>query len=115
MPSPDADGFLDLAEAIRGLRAELERAIDERDWSGSRLRFRLRPIQLTLQAVAKREGGAEGKVRWYVVEAGASRSLASELTQTLHLELEPLELDAQGQPRPLEVRSEQNARGPLAD
>jgi len=115
MVPPSNDGFLDLADAIHGLRAELEKAIDERDWGGSRLRFRLKPIQLTLQAVAKREGGAEGKVRWYVIEAGANASLASEVTQTLQLELEPLEIDTAGMRTALEVASERAAGPALPD
>lgn len=115
MAHPSTDGFLDLADAIRGLRAELEAAIDERDWGGSRLRFRLKPIQLTLQAVAKREGGAEGKVRWYVIEAGANASLASEVTQTIQLELEPLEIDAAGHRTALEVASERGSARAMPD
>jgi hypothetical protein len=107
--------FLDLAEAIKGLRADLERAIDDRDWSSSKIRFRLKPIHLKLQAVAKREGGVEGKVRWYVVEAGATGKLASEVTQTIELELEPLELDATGQRVQLEVSSSQPSGKKLAD
>lgn len=109
------NGFLDLADAIRGLRAELEQAIDERDWSGSKIRFRLKPVRLTLQAVVKREGGAEGKVKWLLVEAGTSGKLASEVTQTIELELEPLEIDATGQKTQLEVGSSQPSGKKLAD
>ncbi len=58
---------------------------------------------------------AEGKVRWYGIEAGANASLASEVTQTLQLELEPLEVDATGQRTALEVASERAAGTPLPD
>uniref|UniRef100_A0A7C3PHM2 Trypsin-co-occurring domain-containing protein n=1 Tax=Oscillatoriales cyanobacterium SpSt-418 TaxID=2282169 RepID=A0A7C3PHM2_9CYAN len=115
MTSPTENGFLDLAESIRGLRSELDRAIDERDWSGSKIRFRLKPIHLKLQVVAKREGGVEGKVRWYLVEASAKGQLASEVTQIIELELEPLEIDAAGQRGNLEVGSSQPSSKKLAD
>jgi hypothetical protein len=109
------NGFLDLADVIRGLRSELEKAIDERDSSGSKIRFRLKPARVTLEAVVKREGGIEGKVKWYVIEAGASGKLASEVTQKLELELEPLEVDAAGQKAQLEVGSSRPPGKNMAD
>ena len=76
-----------LASALDALRAELDQA-----WQASRrqrVRFRASEITLTVQAVARKETGGSGKLRWWVVEAGAEHSAGSELTHTLVLTLTP--------------------------
>ena len=79
-----ADSWVDLADAIEGLRAELTTAIDRGAAQG--MHFRLSPIELTLTTVIKNEG--DGKVGWKLLEVGGSRS--SEVTQTLTLQLTPV-------------------------
>ena len=105
---PD-DGVFDLASALEGLRAELEKA-----WRGSegrRVRFRVSDVTLTLQAVARRERSGSGKVRWWLVEAGGEASRGSETTQTLVLALTPNVYDDQGGSTPLDVSGDQPAPG----
>ena len=90
-----------LAESIRALRDELAEA--DRTGAGSDIRFRLKPIMLTVQTVVRREAGANGKIRWWLVEAGAEGKVMSESTQTLQLELEPLRATTGGELVMLEV------------
>lgn len=78
------DGGVGLAAAIGALRAELLRALDAGD--GVPLRFRLAPIELSLQVAVTKEGG--GKIGWHILEVGGSYTAAA--TQTLKLRLEPV-------------------------
>jgi hypothetical protein len=84
-----------LAESIRALRDELAEA--ERTGAGSDIRFRLKPIMLTVQTVVRREAGINGKIRWWLVEASAEGKVISESTHTLQLELEPLRVTPAGE------------------
>jgi hypothetical protein len=90
-----------LAESIRALREELAEA--ERAAAESDIRFRLKPVTLTVQTVIRREAGTGGKIRWWLVEAGAEGKVASESTQTLQLQLEPLRVTPTGELVPLDV------------
>lgn len=72
-----------LAEAIRLLRQELQEAVEF--GRAERLRFKLSPIELTLQVAVTKD--ANGKVGWRIIELGGS--VESERTQTLKLTLEP--------------------------
>jgi Trypsin-co-occurring domain 2 len=97
---------LGIAAAIEGLRSELEEA-----WESSRgkpVRFRVSDVTLTVQTVARREGGVSGKVRWYLIEAGADGRVARESTQTLVLTLTPALFDDETETSgPLDVSGEQ--------
>jgi len=73
-----------IADAIDALRAELGEALIRA--AGEGVRFRLRPVELTLQAVVTR--GGDGRVGWGVLGIGAKAESAA--TQILRLELEPL-------------------------
>jgi hypothetical protein len=79
-----ANATIGLAEAIAGLREQLLAAMN--DGQGSPMRFRLAPVELSLQ-VAVTKGG-DGKIGWSVLGVGGSYSSAT--TQTLVLRLEPL-------------------------
>lgn len=87
MPNDIAqDGFMDLAEAIDGLRGELTRAIEKGAEQRARMRFRVdAPVLLEVQAVATTD--AHGKVGWKIMELGASHSEAN--TQKITLKLSP--------------------------
>jgi hypothetical protein len=73
-----------LAEAVAALRQELLIAIDEGADAG--MRFRVEPIELSLQVAVTKEGS--GKIGWQVLGLGGSYSSAT--TQTLTLRLTPL-------------------------
>jgi NTP-dependent ternary system trypsin peptidase co-occuring protein len=79
-----------LAAAIAALREELLLAIEAGD--GADMRFRLAPIELSLQVAVTREG--EGKIGWKVLGLGGSYESAT--TQVLKLQLEPVWLKGDG-------------------
>jgi hypothetical protein len=67
---------LGLAETMEALRAELARATV--DATGSDFRFPMEKVQLEFQVTVRREGKADGKVKFWVVEAGTSATLAKD-------------------------------------
>ena len=77
------DKMIGLADAIEALRQELMDAFDK---SEGPLRFKLEPIELTLETVVAKEGS--GKIGWKVLEVGGSYDHTR--TQTLKLNLSPL-------------------------
>lgn len=79
-----AEVWVDLGDAIEGLRSALSEAIERGEGAG--MHFRLAPVELTLQAVLTKEGS--GKVGWKVLEVGGS--VQSATTQTLKLCLDPV-------------------------
>lgn len=89
-------GGLELASVIRELRAELNQALD--DAEGERLRFELGPVEVSFTVTVGREGGPSGKVRFWVVEAGADAKISRESVQEIKLVLTPRDTEAQAGP-----------------
>ncbi|WP_328470680.1 hypothetical protein OHA21_05175 [Actinoplanes sp. NBC_00393] len=83
------DGRIELAEAIALLREELQEARIR--GAGEQLQFNVGPVELEFQVEIAREAGASGKVRFWVVEAGADGKLASRSTQVVRISLEPVD------------------------
>jgi Trypsin-co-occurring domain 2 len=79
-----ANRAIGLAEAIAALREDLLAAIDAGE--GSRMRFRLAPVELSLRVSVTKQGN--GKVGWHVLELGGSYEAAT--VQTLTLRLDPV-------------------------
>jgi hypothetical protein len=88
------DEGIELGEAIEALREALVRAW----WDGrnSRMRFRVEPVELTVQVGVARAGKGSAGIRWNVLALGGERSLEKAVTQTLKLRLAPLVFDDQG-------------------
>jgi hypothetical protein len=82
-----------LAEFVSGLREELRTAQAAREPG---LQFAVGPVSVEFTVVTTREGGPEAKVRFWVVEAGASARWSREMTQKMSLTLTPV--DERGQP-----------------
>jgi len=78
-----AQGIGDLAEAIAGLRAGLEAALEEGQEKD--VQFSLGDVELTLQLVADKHAG--GKIGWSVL--GADAGGKSERTHVVKLVLHP--------------------------
>ena len=78
------DNITGLAEAIDALRAELNEAMARGEGAG--VRFRIKPVELTVQAVVTK--GGDGRIGWSVLGIGGKLESAS--TQILKLELEPV-------------------------
>jgi Trypsin-co-occurring domain 2 len=107
---PDEGSVVGLAKALEALRQELDDAW--RESQDQRVRFRASQITLTVQAVARTEKKAGGKLRWWIVEAGADHTAGQEATQTLELTLTPELFDDAGQlVGPLDVRGQQPEPG----
>jgi hypothetical protein len=79
--------LIELAEVIRQLRLELDRARGAAE--GEDLRFELGPIDLEVTVGLEAVGGAEGKVRFWVVELGGDARATSTSTQRIKLTLHP--------------------------
>ena len=79
---------IELSELVRQLRTELKAAAAEGAEAGEQLRFELGPVEIEATVAAGRDRGANGKVRFWVVEAGGdtkySRSQTQRITLTLH-------------------------------
>ena len=78
---------IELAEVIRGLREELERAIVA--GKGEALRFELGPIELEVSVAIEASAQAGAKVRFWVVEVGAQGNAGRTSTQRIKLVLSP--------------------------
>ena len=78
---------IELASMIKDLRDELERAIAAGE--GEQLRFELGPIEMEVTVVVGQSKDTNGKVKFWVVEAGADRTNDSATTQRLKLALTP--------------------------
>ncbi|MEV6114038.1 trypco2 family protein [Streptomyces sp. NPDC052109] len=79
--------MVELSEVIRQLRAELATAMAEGE--GEDLRFALGPLELELSVSVQRDAAVNGKVKFWVVEAGADAKVGGNHVQTLRLTLEP--------------------------
>jgi hypothetical protein len=87
---------VELASAIRQLRAELNEALA--DGEGERLRFQLGPVEMCLTVTVGREASPGAKVRFWVVEAGADARLSREAVQDIKLVLTPVDMHAPAGP-----------------
>jgi hypothetical protein len=78
---------LPLADFIGALRSELRKAALAKD---PQLRFNVGPVTIEFTLMTHHEGSGKAGIRFYVVEAGASASVASESTQKVTLALTPV-------------------------
>lgn len=78
---------VELAQAIAHLRAQLQTAMQEGE--GQELRFLIQEINVELKCSVKREAGAGGGVKFWVVDAKAGGKLGDETVQTIKLKLTP--------------------------
>ncbi|GGV44694.1 hypothetical protein GCM10010277_35350 [Streptomyces longisporoflavus] len=88
--------MIELADMIAQLRGELAAAMaaaqdaeDAGGPGGAALRFELGPVQLEAEFAVQRSDSADGKIRFWVVEAGASGQRATSTTHRVTLSLEP--------------------------
>jgi Trypsin-co-occurring domain 2 len=93
----DAD-WVGLPEAIESLRADLAKAW----WDGKkgRVRFRVEPVELTVQIGVTRTGTGSAGIKWHILTLGGQRSREAVTTQTLKLQLSPVLFDDSGNELP---------------
>jgi len=101
----DDGAGLPLADFIGALRSELRAAALARD---PELQFNVGPVTVEFTLMTRHEGGGKAGVRFWVVEAAASASVAHESTQKVTMELAPV--SASG--KPWQVADEAGERPP---
>ncbi|GAA4105582.1 trypco2 family protein [Actinomadura miaoliensis] len=79
--------MIELSTVIQQLRRELGAAVDAA--ASERLRFELGPIELEVTVAVTEEGGAQGKVKFWVVELGGDLKDTHATTQRIKLTLQP--------------------------
>ncbi|MGO8896083.1 MAG: trypco2 family protein [Streptosporangiaceae bacterium] len=88
-----SENLMPLREWVAALRAELLAAHEDGLASGNAEagpRFVVGPVNVEFTVAAKREAGANGGIKFYVFQLGASGSVATESTQRVSLALTPL-------------------------
>ena len=85
----EMDSGIGLAQAVAALREELADAMGQ--GAGAQVQFAVGPIDLEFQIEVGREAGASGKIRFWVVEAGAEGKVSSVTTQLVKVHLEPVD------------------------
>ncbi|ELS53484.1 trypco2 family protein [Streptomyces viridochromogenes] len=86
--------MIELADMIRELRQQLATALAE--GQGEPLRFELGPVEVEATVAVSREAGADGKVRLWVVDAGANGKYTQAQTQRVTVTLTPRVAPADG-------------------
>ncbi|MET8284688.1 trypco2 family protein [Streptomyces sp. NPDC048448] len=79
--------MIELAELIEELRRELTAARTAAE--GEDLYFEVGPVELEAAVVVERSATAGGKIRFWVVEAGADGRVAEGVTHRVKLTLDP--------------------------
>ena len=87
-------GGVELADAIGALRNALVQAMW--DSQNSRVRFRIEPVELTVQVGVTRTGTGSAGIKWHVLALGGELSHQSQATQTLRVRLAPVLFDENG-------------------
>jgi hypothetical protein len=94
----EPDGWVNLSSAIEALRRDLATAW----WDGQRkrVRFKVEPVELTVQAGVTKKGTGQAGVKWHILTLGGEKSRENAVTQTLKLKLAPVLYDEHGDPLP---------------
>jgi hypothetical protein len=85
---------VELAAAIRSLRAELAQAM--REGEGQGLRFRVQPVEMEFEVAVTTAGGAGGGVRFWVFSAEAKLDRSKTSMHRIKLSLAPVLTTAEG-------------------
>ena len=103
MPGMGAPGLADnewvsLSDAIEALRDDLAKAW----WDGQnrRVRFKVEPVELTVQVGVTKTGEGSAGIKWHILTLGGSRRNETATTQVLKLRLQPTFYDADGRKLP---------------
>jgi hypothetical protein len=86
--------WADLPAAIEALRRDLAEAwLDGRD---HQVRFRVEPVELTVQVGVTQTGKGSAGIKWHILALGGERSHEKTALQTLVLRLAPVFYDEHG-------------------
>ncbi|MFC9602169.1 trypco2 family protein [Streptomyces niveus] len=79
--------WVGLADAVRGVRAELQAAMA--DGAGEDLRFEVGPVELEFAVDVRKERAGDASAKVYVLSFGAKGSAAATSTHRLKFTLQP--------------------------
>ena len=88
MGMPESEDRIDLSQAIRELRSQLESAINAGE--GESLQFESTEVKLELKVGLTKSGEGSGGINFQVLSLGGKRSYATESLQTISLCLKPI-------------------------
>jgi len=95
MDNDSPDGWVNLSVAIAALRRDLAAAWF--DGRNKQIRFKVEPVELTVQAGVTRTGKGQAGVKWHILTLGGEKSRENSATQTLKLKLMPVFYDEHGE------------------
>lgn len=101
MPEPS---WIGLADAVRGVRAELRTAMAEGE--DERVRFDVDEIEMEFAVEVRRDARADGGVRVWVASIGASSGESTATTHRLRVTLSATDMATGGSPRIADRRQE---------
>jgi hypothetical protein len=89
-----------LSDAIEALRDDLAKAW----WDGKnqRVRFKVEPVELTVQVGVTKTGEGSAGIKWHILTLGGQRKHETATTQVLKLRLQPVVYGADGRRLPRE-------------
>jgi hypothetical protein len=93
---PDAANEVPLSEFVAALRSELREAQKDADES---FPIEIGPVTVEFTLLTRKEGEGKAGFKFWVVEAGVTGKLATESTQRVTLELQPLDKRTGGKAR----------------
>ncbi|MFD7107081.1 trypco2 family protein [Streptomyces celluloflavus] len=99
--------MIELSEMIQQLRQELSAALADGD--GQLVRFELGPVEIEATVEVGREAGGNGKVRFWLVDAGAEGRATQTRGQRITLTLQPKTFGVDGTPRTLLIAGDEVA------
>jgi Trypsin-co-occurring domain 2 len=88
---PVTDSWVGLADAVKGIRTELEAATSEGD--GKRIQFEVGQIELEFSVDVRKDAKADAGVRIWVVSAGAGGGVTSDSMNRVKVVLNPVTSD----------------------
>ena len=99
MVDKDANAdWASLSDAIEALRDDLAKAW----WDGQnrRVRFKVEPVELTVQVGVTKTGEGSAGIKWHILTLGGQRKHETATTQVLRMRLQPVFYDADGRRLP---------------
>ena len=94
----DNADWASLSDAIEALRDDLAKAWF--DGQNRRVRFKVEPVELTVQVGVTKTGEGSAGIKWHILTLGGQRKHETATTQVLKMRLEPLFYDAHGRRLP---------------
>jgi Trypsin-co-occurring domain 2 len=100
--SDDNPAWVGLAEALAALREDLENAWAQGQSASGKpgVRFKIDPIDLTIQIGATYDTKGAAGVKWHILALGVDHSHERTSMQTLTMRLSPVLVDELGTPMP---------------